>query len=429
MKPARAPEPATDADRLHRGRLEVQLALSEALVAARGPDEVARAALDAARRLGAPLSALMLCEHAGDADAPHAHEPACHLDVLASDGATAEEAAALASRADVRQGLGAAPGTSPCGVVPLDPAGARVLGVFCLRARSGDLGCLLVAAEAREAGDEAFWDLLSAVANWTGLALERALLHRRLEKAFEDARDAQRRLVQAEKQSAIGRLAAGLAHEIGTPLNVISGRAELLFEEFGADNARAAQAVRAITTQIDRISGLVRQLLDFAREHGPVRERIALAPVVEAVADLVRPSLLKAGADLVVEIRPDLPTVFANAHQLQQVFLNLLMNSQDAIVLDPDRTKKGRGRIVVVADSLDRRTVRVRVADTGHGIQPAHLDKVFDPFFSTKPVGTGTGLGLAVVYGIVTEHGGTVDIRSTWTEGTTVTLTLPTVAD
>lgn len=417
-------EPTTSRPDLRR--LEIQGALSEALVMAVGPEEVARAAVEAVERAGAPWTAVLL----RDATPEGRHLPTVGRPrVLAASGLDPAALDSLAEQAEVRECLLGPEGPSPYAVVPAtDPPGA-VVGLFRLRGRAGDLGCLAVAAKPGSARDEAFWDLLAAVANWTGVALERALLHRRLEVAFSEARDAQRRLLQAEKQSAIGRLAAGLAHEIGTPLNVISGRAELLLEEFGGTSPRATQALNVIVTQIERITGLVGQLLDFAREHTPARGLIPLDEVVGAVLELLERSLEKAGIEIRAHLPASLPRVRADKNQMQQVFLNLLMNSIDAVVLDPDRSAKGRGHILVAAEAVSRTVVRVRVEDDGLGIEPAHLDKVFDPFFSTKPVGTGTGLGLAVVYGIVTEHGGTIDIQSRWTRGTTVTFTLPAGAD
>jgi signal transduction histidine kinase len=420
---------AQDAEIATRGdqrRQEIHGALSEALVVALGPEDVARAAIEAVERMGAPWTAFLLGSGIPEGSAPtQSNRPR----VLASSGMDEQALQALGDRPDVREWLANPAGHSPYSVVPADKPHGAVLGLFRLRGRADDLGCLAVAALPSAARDESFWDLLAAVANWSGVALERALLHRRLEMAFAEARNTQRRLLQAEKQSAIGRLAAGLAHEIGTPLNVISGRAEMLLEEIGGTSQRSAQSLRSIITQIERITGLVGQLLDFAREHAPARGQVPLADVIGAVLELLERAFAKAGVEVSTSIASDLPKVRADKNQMQQVFINLLMNSIDAIVLDPERATKGRGHIVVSAKAVSRELVKVRVEDDGHGIEAANLNKVFDPFFSTKPVGTGTGLGLAVVYGIVAEHGGTIDIQSRWTQGTTVTFTLPVSPD
>jgi len=275
--------------------------------------------------------------------------------------------------------------------------------------------------------DEHHWDLLMAISNWAGLALERAMLYRRLEVAYQEVKNAQRRVVQAEKLSAVGRLAAGLAHEVGTPLNIISGRAEYLLRDAGGV-PKLEQGLKVIVQQIERISRLIGQILDFSREYGPVRDVVDLGAVLSAVSPLLETRLGKADTDIEVFLPPRLPKVVANFNQMQQVFINLMMNSIDAVLADPEHLgTKGRGRVTVGAEDVPRaHKVRVTVEDNGQGIREEHLDKVFDPFFSTKPVGSGTGLGLAVVYGIVTEHGGTIEVESRWGLGTAVRFTLPT---
>lgn len=417
---------ARHAAQLDQRRREIQGVLSEALVVAVGPEDVARAAVDAVGRMGSPRVAVLVNDTVpeGRSGGSTPERPR----VLASAGFDPAALDGLANLDEVRDCLMGPAGPSPTAVVPQEDLGGGVLALFRLRGRTTDLGCLAVGALGAASRDEAYWDLLAIVANWTGVALERALLYRRLEVAFSEARDAQRRLLNAEKQSAIGRLAAGLAHEIGTPLNVISGRAEMLQEEL-VGNPKATQALQTIVTQIDRITGLVGELLDFAREHTPARGLVSLAPIVSAVVELLERSFQKSRIEVRTDIPRDLPQVRVNRNQMQQVFLNLLINSVDAIVMDPERAAKGLGHILVHVEAVSRSMVQVRIEDDGHGIEPAHLDKVFDPFFSTKPVGQGTGLGLAVVYGIVTEHGGTVDIQSRWTRGTTVTFTLPAGAD
>jgi signal transduction histidine kinase/ActR/RegA family two-component response regulator len=414
-------------NRLYLNRLEVQNGLSSALSMALRPEEVAVAAVEAVRGLTdvKTVVVLALTERSSSDPAP---DPAL-LRPLAMEGCDEAAARELASMEDVRELLAGrsvpAPGMA---VIPSGPAGAPGPLALCrLRGRASDLGVLAVSVGREFMGDEHHWDLLMAIGNWVGVALERAMLHRRLELAYQDVKNAQRRMVQAEKLSAVGRLAAGLAHEVGTPLNIISGRAEYLLRDADPES-RQAQGLKVIVQQIERISRLIGQVLDFSREYGPVRDRIELAGVVAAVQSLLDTRIEKAGIDLDVFLPPRLPMVTANPNQMQQVFINLLMNSIDAIQADPGHDgAKGRGRISIAAEHLPRlRKVRVTVEDNGQGIAEENLDKVFDPFFSTKPVGSGTGLGLAVVYGIVTEHGGTIDIESRAGEGTAVRFTLPT---
>ena len=419
--------------RLDLHRLEVQNSLSESLSSALLPEQVARAAIDAVRGLGGIRVAAVLA--LGETAVGEPSPDASRLRPLAQVGIDAEAAAALAAMDDVRNLLSGrsvpAPGMA---VIPSGPAGIPAtrgpLALCRLRGRTSDLGVLALQVAPEFMRDEHHWDLLMAIANWVGVALERAMLYRRLEVAYQEVTNAQRRMVQAEKLSAVGRLAAGLAHEVGTPLNIISGRAEFLLKD-AADDPRMSQGLKVIVQQIDRISRLIAQVLDFSREYGPVRDFVDLAAVMTAVQSLLDARLRKADTDLNLYLPPRLPRVTANFNQMQQVFINLLMNSIDGILSDPAHAGgKGRGRIVVAAEHQPRlRKVRVTVEDNGQGIAEEHLDKVFDPFFSTKPVGAGTGLGLAVVYGIVTEHGGTLDIDSTWGHGTAVHFTLPTEGD
>ncbi len=414
-------------NRLYLRRLEVQNRLSEALSSALGPEDVARAAVKATRHLAEVRAAAVLVipdTRPGDG---------ARLRPLAWSGMSASTAEALAAMPEV---------TAFCdmGRVVPEPLPGMVSvqadddlaqsGTFCpvalfrLKGREEDLGLLTVVTRCEANADPQNEDLLMAIANWIGVARERAMLYHRLETAYADLKNAQRRLVQAEKQSAIGRLAAGLAHEVGTPLNIISGRAEYLLDMAG-EHPEVGQGLRVIVQQIDRISALIRQLLDFSREHTAVRGKVALTDVLQAVLPLLHGPLAKRRIALEVRVPEDLPAVRADFNQLQQVFINLLMNSIDAIAMRPDGPARG-GRIVIdVEGGRDASEVRVAVKDNGHGIREEHLDKVFEPFFSTKDVGAGTGLGLAVVYGIITDHGGTIDIASEWGHGATVTFTLP----
>jgi signal transduction histidine kinase/CheY-like chemotaxis protein len=414
-------------NRLYLHRLEVQNALSGALAAALSPEDVARATLDAVCGLGDvdTGTVLGLAEPGAGDDGPGPR-----LRPLASRGLDVAAAEALGRTEDVADLLSARMGAAPgMKVVPGGPGVRGPLALCRLRGREADLGVLIVATGRQFMMDEHHWELLMAIANWAGVGLERAVLYRRLQRAYDELKNAQRRMIQAEKLSAVGRLAAGLAHEVGTPLNVISGRAEYLLRD-AEGNPRMEQGLRVIVQQIDRISRLIAQVLDFSREYGPVRDRIDLAAVVAAVQPLLAARLEKSAIDLELFLPPGLPRVVANFNQLEQVFINLLMNAIDAVVADDAHLRaKPRGRIAVIAEVQPRlRKVRVTIEDDGQGIREEHQDQVFDPFFSTKPVGAGTGLGLAVVYGIVTEHGGTIDIESTWGAGTRVRFTLPTEA-
>jgi signal transduction histidine kinase len=249
---------------------------------------------------------------------------------------------------------------------------------------------------------------------------------RSLLDAQEERRRMEARLRHAERLAAIGRLAAGLAHEIGTPLNVIGGRAERLLRSLG-DNEPASRSLRIICAQMERIARIVRGMLDFARMREPLLARTDVAPILDKVLELLGQKFEEAGVRVIGSFPDGTGAVLADADQIQQVFLNLCTNALDAM-------PRG-GTLRVSSARVDRRHpegsgevlpfVAVTFEDTGSGIAPENLDRVFDPFFTTKDVGRGTGLGLSVSYGIVREHGGFFDVESKPGRGTRLTVYLP----
>jgi len=405
---------------LYLERLEAQMKLSQALASALLPEEVARAAVEATRVV-ANVQACVLLLRGDDG----------RLKPLAWSGISEDMAEVLASNEDVLRYIsspvtnGKTPGMA---TLKMKHAKQRTLcpvALFRLRGRTSDLGLLgaIIRCGAIESHEE---ELLSAVANFVGVALERAVLYERLEKAYSQLKKAQREMVRTEKMSAIGRLASGLAHEIGTPLNIISGRAEYLYE-VATDDQNVRQGLKVIVEQIDRISSLFRQLLDFSREHTTEMSEVDIRKVITGTLSLMDTNLRKSNVSVLVDTPERLPLVRGNFNQLQQVFVNLLMNSMDAInaKFKEGGVSKQHGKVrISVGLNEGRDEVEVEVWDNGIGIKEEDLDKVFEPFFTTKGVGAGTGLGLSVVYGIISEHGGKIEIESKWGEETKVTFTL-----
>ena len=247
-----------------------------------------------------------------------------------------------------------------------------------------------------------------------------------LEAAHDHRRHIEARLRNAERLAGLGRLAAGLAHEIGTPLNVISGRAEAMLRERGEDPV-ANKHLRIITSQTERIVRIVRDMLDFARKKPPRRARVEVDEAVQGVLELLEQRLITRNIRVERDVPDDLTPIVADPDQLQQLFLNLIMNAMDAM------PGGGRLRITIQPRVLEHpahggvpiECVRMCFEDTGTGIAPEDQDHVFDPFFTTKEAGQGTGLGLSVSYGIVEEHGGWFDLESNPGEGTRMTVVLP----
>ncbi len=225
----------------------------------------------------------------------------------------------------------------------------------------------------------------------------------------------EQKLIESEKMATIGVLAAGLAHEIGTPLNVIMGRAEVLMESL-SDNPTAKRSLRTIIEQIERITSIIRQLMDFVKPKEPALRKTNITKVSDRIIDLLQIRLKKKKIEITKDYDPDLPEVLIDPHQWEQVFLNLIMNAIDAT--------GENGKISVAIKKANSKIV-IRVADNGMGISQENLNRIFDPFFTTKKPGQGTGLGLTVTRNIVKQHGGWIKVRSEPGKGTTFTIILP----
>jgi len=230
-------------------------------------------------------------------------------------------------------------------------------------------------------------------------------------------RDMRARLVETERLAAVGELVAGVAHEVNNPLASISAYAQLLLRDAALDPAQR-DSVEVIKGEALRASQVVRDLLSFARRSTPQREPVLLNQLVERTLRLRNYQLAATGITAELELAPDLPAVLGDARQLQQVVLNLITNSIQAMA----PLRGGTLRVVTRAADGD---VVLEVSDTGRGIPAAARARVFEPFFTTKGEGEGTGLGLSVSYGIVAAHGGSIVLARTSASGTTFAVTLP----
>lgn len=242
-----------------------------------------------------------------------------------------------------------------------------------------------------------------------------------VEQRTHQLKEAQAELVQMEKMAATGRLAAGVAHEINNPVSIIQNRLEVLLEDIRArrDVPEMDAHLSMMHKHAERISKIVSRLLSFARKSTTVKSTLHLDTVLAGVLLLVKKEIEKRGVSLTTEIPENLGPVTGNSTELEQVFINLLVNAMDAT--------RPKGEISLRARQLDG-YVSVEVSDTGHGITPENMNRIFDPFFTTKDVGVGTGLGLAITYRIVEDHGGKIEVTSPAGSGTTFTLTFPVIA-
>jgi len=249
-------------------------------------------------------------------------------------------------------------------------------------------------------------------------------LERKVAERTEQLSVAQQHLMRHERLASLGQLAASVAHEINNPISGVLNLATLMqriITEQGIPAGRVADVRRYLKQVADetaRVGRIVSDLLAFSRRSKPMRKENDLNALITATVSLVHHKLELGRVDLDLRLAPSLPTVPCDRSQLQQVVMNLVMNAAEAMP---------SGGVLHVRTEADMasRVVRLQVQDHGTGITPANLKRIFEPFFTTKEDGKGVGLGLAVVYGIVEEHRGTIDVKSRVGEGTTFTVCLP----
>jgi signal transduction histidine kinase len=235
-----------------------------------------------------------------------------------------------------------------------------------------------------------------------------------LQQKQKDLQDAQHQLRQTERLAELGTLASGMAHEIGTPMNVILGRAEHVMQRTTDERVRKGLAI--IIAQVERITKIMNQLLTFARRCPIERRLIDLRRTIADCLDVVQDRVARQRITVETVCADDLPLAYADPDQMSQVLLNLVINALHAM--------PNGGVLRITLSSVDGK-LKLIIADTGHGIATHDLPKIFNPFFTTKGVGKGTGLGLTVVHGIVQEHGGSIEVDSEPGRGAAFTISLP----
>lgn len=275
--------------------------------------------------------------------------------------------------------------------------------------------------------------LAMTLAAQAAIALENASLYEELRRSYDELKQSQQLLVRQEKLASLGRLAAGLAHELNNPLSSVAGFAEALQRRVEAEEiadpsalAEVGQYVTMIQSEVVRAAAIVRRLLDFARQREPTFSLVDVYDaVLNAVSFVERQASLE-NQQIVVVPFPDGSVVQADAQMLQQVFLNLLTNALDAIESSGEIRIYAHHRREVIEPALEQEWLDVFVSDTGSGISPENLSRVFDPFFTTKEMDKGTGLGLAISQSIVEQHQGSIEVRSKGIgKGTVVIVSLP----
>ncbi|EHJ49389.1 integral membrane sensor signal transduction histidine kinase [Solidesulfovibrio carbinoliphilus subsp. oakridgensis] len=249
------------------------------------------------------------------------------------------------------------------------------------------------------------------------------VLARRVRRGEREVHELDLQLLQSQKLAAIGELSSGIAHEINNPLAIITQELDLVREIAGegpdvtaADLAEARDSLAEIGRQVDRCRLVTHKLLNFARKMEPVLQEEALDQVIEDMALLAEREAAGRGLAIVRDYAPGLPPIRTDVPLLRQVILNLLTN---ALAATP------KGGTITVSTRRDEKTICIEVRDTGCGIPPENMQKIFNPFFTTKEPGKGTGLGLSLAHGIVTRLGGTLAAESRPGQGAAFTVTLP----
>jgi PAS domain S-box-containing protein len=260
------------------------------------------------------------------------------------------------------------------------------------------MGILLISSPNQNQFTESERNLAIAIARQLGNSVEKVLLYEETAHAYDNLRNAQEQLLQSEKMSAVGQLVSGVAHELNNPLTAILGYAQLLESE--PIGERAHDFVRKLYRQTQRTHRVVQNLLSFSRQRKPIQSQVDLRRVLEDALAL-REFDLKLN-NVVVERNydPSTPFITGDAHQLEQVFLNIINNAVDSIM---DSAQAGSLHVSIYRED-SRACIEFR--DSGPGLKDPN--KIFDPFYTTKKIGKGTGLGLSICYGVVKEHGGDI---------------------
>ncbi|MCX8028237.1 MAG: ATP-binding protein [Thermodesulfovibrionales bacterium] len=229
-------------------------------------------------------------------------------------------------------------------------------------------------------------------------------------------------LINTEKLASLGKMAAGIVHEINSPLTGIITFSHLILKRMPKDRLEDIEDLKIIISQAERCSRFVSGLLSFSRQGMSQKDYVNINKLIEDTISILKNQMRFQNINFVVKYDNNLPNILIDENQIQQVFINILLNAADAV------NEKGTITITTSTKEIDKkRYVEASFQDTGYGIERQHLDKIFEPFFTTKPKGQGTGLGLAVCNNIVRKHGGYISIRSEQGEGATFFVGLPIV--
>jgi PAS domain S-box-containing protein len=268
-------------------------------------------------------------------------------------------------------------------------------------------------------------EFLTAIGSQIGVAVDNANLYENIKRAYEDLKDAQEQIVQSEKLASLGKLAATIAHEINNPLAAVLTYIRLMIklkdrDEFHSDRLEdISRYLATMESETARCGEIVKNLLAFSRQSKITIKRHNIADIIDKTLNLIAHDLEMKEIHLKKIIEPNLPDVHCDFQQIQQALLNLMYNASDAM------NEGGTLTVTTNRKAGAEKFLEVMVSDTGHGITEHDKEKIFDPFFTTKEEGKNVGLGLSVVYGIITRHNGTIELESTAGKGSTFKVSLP----
>jgi two-component system NtrC family sensor kinase len=244
-----------------------------------------------------------------------------------------------------------------------------------------------------------------------------------LEKANLELKQAQNEIIRSEKLASVGRLAAGIAHEIGNPLGIILGYLELIRKEDVNDEEKG-DFLNRVESEITRINVIIRQLLDFSRPSSGNKKENRIHEIIADTINMLNLHPLMDGINLQLDLKAERDTVVSDSSQLQQVFLNIIMNAADVLKDEGHAGNFSSNEILIVTDNITD-SIEIRFIDNGPGIEEDRIQRVFDPFYTTKEPGRGTGLGLSVSYMIIEAQEGTIRAESIKGSGTSIIINLP----
>jgi len=244
-----------------------------------------------------------------------------------------------------------------------------------------------------------------------------AVGHITIVRDITERKGMQEQLMLTDRLASIGELASGIAHELNNPLTSVIGFSQLLMERDIADDIK--EDLQLVHSEAQRAAGIVKNLLTFARKHAPVKQLTQVNSVIEDVLKLRAYEQRVNNIEVVKQFDPALPEVMIDHFLMRQVFLNLVINAEYFMA-----ATRNKGELTINTKKVDN-MVRVSIADDGPGISRENLNRIFNPFFTTKEVGKGTGLGLSICHGIVAEHGGKIHARSQPGKGATFIVELP----